>query len=143
MTQTLGIVKEGKLIPEELWIKFVSSLENSFDNLETNNERAKRELAESIVNSVKKRMVPRFGILFSGGVDSSLIAFIAKQLKCNFTCYTVGIGGSDDIAWAQRVAKEYNFNFKFKLLSLNELEIAVKETVKILNDAEIVKASVG
>ena len=66
MTQTLGIVKEGKLIPEELWIKFVSSLENSFDNLETNNERAKRELAESIVNSVKKRMVPRFGILFLG-----------------------------------------------------------------------------
>ena len=143
MTQTLGIVKEGKLIPEELWIKFVSGLENSFDNLETNNERAKRELAESIVNSVKRRTAAKFGILFSGGVDSSLIAFIAKQLKCNFTCYTVGIEGSDDIAWAQRVAKEYNFNFKFRLLSLDELENVVKETVKILNDAEIVKASVG
>jgi len=143
MTQTLGIVKEGKLIPEELWIKFVNSLENSFDNLETNNERAKRELAESIVNSVKRRTAAKFGILFSGGVDSSLIAFIAKQLKCNFTCYTVGIEGSDDIAWAQRVAKEYNFNFKFRLLSLDELENVVKETVKILNDAEIVKASVG
>ena len=143
MTQTLGIVKEGKLIPEELWIKFVNGMENSFDNLETNNERAKRELAESIVDSVKKRIVQRFGILFSGGVDSSLIAFIAKQLKCNFTCYTVGIEGSDDIAWAQKVAKEYNFNFKFKLLSLDELENVVKETVKILNDAEIVKASVG
>jgi len=143
MTQTLGIVKEGKLIPEELWIKFVNGMENSFDNLETNNERAKRELAESIVDSVKKRTAAKFGILFSGGVDSSLIAFIAKQLKCNFTCYTVGIEGSDDIAWAQKVAKEYNFNFKFKLLSLDELENVVKETVKILNDAEIVKASVG
>lgn len=143
MTQVLGIVKEGKLIPEELWIKFVNGLENDFDALETNSERAKRELAESIVNAVKKRIVPKFGVLFSGGVDSSLIAFVCKQLKCNFTCYTVGIEGSDDILWAQKAAKEYNFNFKYKTLSLDELEIAVKDVVKTLNNADIVKASVG
>ncbi|HLC62132.1 MAG TPA: asparagine synthase C-terminal domain-containing protein [Candidatus Nanoarchaeia archaeon] len=154
MTQVLGIVKEGKLIPEELWVKFISGMENDFDNLETNNERAKREVAEAVVNSVKKRVTcevrdpahqvtPKFGILFSGGVDSSLISFISKQLKCNFTCYTVGIEGSDDIMWAQQVAKEYSFNFKYKILTLDEFETVLKETIKILNDADIVKASVG
>ena len=143
MTQVLGIVKEGKLIPEELWIKFVNGLENNFDSLETNNERAKRELEEAIINSIKKRIIPKFGVLFSGGVDSSLIAFVAKQLKCNFTCYTVGIENSDDIAWAQKVAKEYGFNFKFKILSLNEFESVLKNVVKLLNDVDIVKASVG
>ena len=143
MTQTLGIVKEGKLIPEDLWIKFVSGMENGFDNLETNQERAKRELAKSIVEAVKKRMTPKFGILLSGGVDSSLISFIAKQLKCNFTCYTVGIENSDDIVWAKDVAKEYGLNHKVKLLTLDELEAVLKETIKILNDADIVKASVG
>lgn len=56
MTQILGIVKEGKLIPEELWIKFINGMQNEFDSLETNNERAKREVAEAIVNSVKKRV---------------------------------------------------------------------------------------
>ena len=91
MTQVLGIVKEGKLIPEELWIKFIAGMENDFESLETNNERAKREIAEAITNSIKKRTVPRFGILFSGGVDSSLIAFVAKKLNCSFTCYTIGI----------------------------------------------------
>ena len=81
MTQVLGIVKEGKLIPEELWVKFISGMENDFDNLETNNERAKREVAEAVVNSVKKRVTcevrdpahqvtPKFGILFSGGVEA-------------------------------------------------------------------------
>ena len=143
MTQVLGIVKEGKLIPEELWIKFISGMQNGFDNLETNNERAKREVAEAVVNSVKKRIAPKFGILFSGGVDSSLISFVSKQLKCNFTCYTVGIEGSDDIIWAQQAAKEYNFNFRYKILTLDEFEIVLKETIRILNDADIVKASVG
>ena len=143
MTQVLGIVKDGKLIPEDLWIKFVNGLENDFDALETNNERAKRGLAESIVNAIKKRIVPKFGILFSGGVDSSLIAFVAQQLKCNFTCYTVGIENSDDIAWAQKIASEYKFNFKYKILNLEEFENIVKNVVKILNDSDIVKVSVG
>lgn len=139
----LGVVKDGKLIPERLWVKFVEGIENSFDNLETNNERAKRELAEAIANSVKKRIAPKFGILFSGGVDSSLIAFISKQLKCNFTCYTVGIENSDDINWAQKVAAEYGFSFKCRLLKLDELEGILKSVVGLLNDADIVKASVG
>ena len=143
MTQVLGIVKDNKLIPEELWIKFVSGMQNEFDSLETNNERAKREIAQAIILSVKRRITPKFGILFSGGVDSSLIAFIARQLKCNFTCYTVGIEGSDDIEWAQKVANEYNLDFQFKVLKLDELEIVVRNVVKTLNDADIVKVSVG
>ena len=143
MTQVLGIVKEGKLIPEELWIKLVSGIQNDFDNLETNNKRAKRELAGRIIESIKKRIVPKFGVLFSGGVDSSLIAFACRQLKCNFTCYTVGLEGSDDIEWAQKVAKEYGFNFKFKVFTLGEFENIIKETIGILNDADIVKIGVG
>ena len=143
MTQILGIVKEGKLIPQDLWLKFVKGMENNFDALETNNERAKREIAEAIVNAIKKRVMQKFGILFSGGVDSSLIAFVAKQLKCNFTCYTVGIENSDDIAWAQKIANEYGFNLKYKILSLDEFENIVKNVVKLLNDADIVKVSVG
>ena len=143
MTQVLGIVKEGKLIPEELWTKLISGIENGFDSLETNKERAKRDIAEAFLNSMNRRIVPKFGILFSGGVDSSLIAFVSKQLKCKFTCYTVGIEGSDDVAWAQMAAKEYGFDFKHKVLNLDELEMVLKDVVKILNDAEIVKASVG
>ena len=143
MTQILGIVKEGRLIPEELWVKFVNGLENDFESLETNNERAKRELAEAVVQAVKKRIIPKFGVLFSGGVDSSLIAFVARQLKCSFTCYTVGIENSDDIVWAQKIAGEYKFNYKQKILSLDELEDVLKNVIKILNDSDIVKVSVG
>lgn len=143
MTQVLGIVKEGRLVPEDLWTKLINSLENNFENLETNKERAKRELSGAIVAAIKKRIMPKFGVLLSGGVDSSLIAFVAKQLKCNFTCYSVGIENSNDIEWAKKAAGEYGFNLKYKILTLEELEAIVKNTARILNDADIVKASVG
>src|SRR3989338_4683910 len=116
----LNFVKDGNLIPEESWKDMISEMENSFENLETNLERAKREIAKILIEAVKKRVSPKFGILFSGGVDSTLIAFICKQLKCNFTCYTVGIESSDDIEWAGKIAKEYNLDWKHKVFSLDE-----------------------
>ena len=126
MTQITGIVKEGKLIPEELWIKFIDNLESNSKKFEMvknsdkseflaspktemvfemNRERAKRALAAKIIDAVKKRAVGKFGILLSGGVDSSLIAFIAKKLNCEFICYTVGLENSEDVAWANKAAK--------------------------------------
>lgn len=143
MTEILGIVKEGKLIPEEFWVKQISSVENSFDSLETNLERAKRELASKIEEAVKRRITPKFGILFSGGVDSTLIAYIAKKLGCKFTCYTVGLENSDDINWAKCIADEYHFNHKLHILSTEELAIVARGVARILNDADVTKVSVG
>ena len=37
--------KNNNLIDEDKWITSVNSIENNFDNLETNRERAKRALA--------------------------------------------------------------------------------------------------
>ena len=143
MTEILGIVRDGKLIPEDMWIKLVSSIENNFEGLETNPERAKREVAEKLTEAVKRRATNRFGILFSGGVDSTIISFIAKKLGCNFVCYSVGIETSDDLKWAQAAAKEYGFELKTRILTLDELEIVVKNVVNILKEADVTKVSVG
>src|SRR3989338_9007335 len=143
MTQILGIVREGRLISEELWKKFIQSIENPFDNLETNRERAKRALAAKIIEAVKKRAGGKFGILFAGGVDSTLIAFIAKKLGCDFTCYTVGLANSEDIMWAQRIAKECSFRHVSRILSQQEFESVVKNTAKLLNEPDVTKVSVG
>lgn len=143
MTRNLGIVKEGRLISEELWKKFMHSIENPFDNLETNRERAKRALAAKIIEAVKKRADGKFGILFSGGVDSTLIAFIAKKLNCDFTCYTVGLANSEDIMWAERIAKEYSFRRVSRILSQQEFESVIKSAAKLINEPDVTKVSVG
>ncbi|MEM4266690.1 MAG: asparagine synthase-related protein, partial [Candidatus Nanoarchaeia archaeon] len=47
------------------------------------------KLSSLFVESMNKRIPNcKFGIMFSGGVDSTLIAFVCKKLGFDFTCYT-------------------------------------------------------
>ena len=138
-------IKQGNLVKKEDWEKLISSIETKYDALETNKERAKRKLSNLIEEAVIERAqnIKKFGILFSGGVDSTLIAFLCKKHNFNFTCFTIGLENSQDIEYAKRIAEKYNFNFKYKILSLEEFEDLIKSVVKILKSSEIVWVSVG
>ena len=51
-----------------------------------------------LYEAIKKRIpeLEQVGVIFSGGVDSVLIAAIAKELGANLTCYTAGTKNSAD-----------------------------------------------
>src|SRR3989338_11694388 len=117
-------IKENNLIKKEDWEKLIASMETKYENLETNKERAKRKLSNLIEEAVIERAqnIKKFGILFSGGVDSTLIAFLCKKHNFNFTCFTIGLENSQDIEYAKRIAKKYNFDLKHKILALEEFE---------------------
>src|SRR3989338_10357558 len=103
--------KQGNLIKKEDWEKLIVYIETKYENLETNKERAKRKISSLIENSVIERAqnTGKFGILFSGGVDSTLIAFLCKKHGFGFTCFTIGLENSQDIEYAKRIAEKYNF----------------------------------
>ncbi|MBW2976109.1 hypothetical protein KY347_01535 [Candidatus Woesearchaeota archaeon] len=138
-------IRGNSLVSREEWETLISSIETNYETLETNKERAKRNLKDAIEKAVleRARKNPRFGMLFSGGVDSTLIAFICKKHNFDFTCYTVGMENSPDIESAKKVAEKYNFNLRYKLLTLEDLETTLKETIKILNSTDIIWVSVG
>ena len=138
-------IKNNDLIPKEDWEKYIASIQTDFDSLETNKERAKRRIKEAIEKAVigRTKNLGKFGILFSGGVDSTLIAFLCKKYNLNFTCYTIGIENSQDIEYAKIISKKYNLDLKCKILSLEEFEKVINETIKILNSKDIVWVSVG
>ena len=72
--------KDKNLIKKEEWEKLIDSIETKYENLETNKEVSKRKLSDLIEQSIKARTIKtKFGILFSGGVDSTLIAFLCKK----------------------------------------------------------------
>lgn|SRR3989338_5335810 len=143
MTTVLGIVRQGHLVPEETWKRFISSLATPFDELETNKERAKHHLATLLTEAVRKRLGPNTGILLSGGVDSSTIALITKKLGHSPQCCTVGLENSDDIEWARKAAEANNFNLKQKILSLDELESTIKKVIEITKQNDIITVGVG
>lgn len=138
-------IRENNLIKKEDWENFISSIETGYDNLETNKERAKRKLRDLIEKSVisMAQNLGKFGILFSGGVDSTLMAFLCKKHNFNFTCFTIGLENSQDIEYAIAISKKYNFDLKYKILGLEEFEALLKETIKTLQDDNIIWVSVG
>jgi asparagine synthase (glutamine-hydrolysing) len=116
-------------INEEEWIKHI-------DSLKSKGKSSKEDLKKIIINAVKKRIPKkRFGILFSGGVDSSLIALICKQAGVDFICYTIGYGETArDVEWAKKVAEKLDLNLKIKILSFDEAKKYIIKTAKLLGE---------
>ena len=140
-------IKNNDLISKKEWVNLISSLENNFNSLETNLERSKRRLKESLFKAVEKRKDDSLGIFLSGGVDSSLLVFIAKELGLKFKCFTVGFQEKskkpEDLEYSERLAEELNLDLISKVYGLNEVEGAVKEVVKILKTEDSVKVGIG
>ena len=81
-----------------------------------------------IYNALKKSIFSitpneAFGILLSGGVDSSLIAKICKDENLNFKCFCVGMEGSEDINAAKNTAQILSLELISRTFNLNELKI--------------------
>ena len=141
--EELAIVEHEKLVAEEKWVAYITSLQNDFDDLEINKERAKRRIRDALQESVKQAIVnTTFGIMFSGGVDSSLLALLVQQHTKDFTCYTVGVEDAEDVSVSKEIAAAYGLKHKVKLLGMDEVEALTQEMVKLLG-TDVVLVSVG
>ncbi|MDD5651031.1 MAG: asparagine synthase C-terminal domain-containing protein [Candidatus Nanoarchaeia archaeon] len=122
------------------WLAYINGLKTNI--LLKDKTKIKKLLEKELINSVK---IPKekFGILFSGGVDSSTIALIAKKFTNNFVCYTVGFKDSEDIKYAKLVAKKLKLKLKIKILDLKDIEDRIKKLVKILPIIDVVSIGVG
>ncbi|MBI2135972.1 asparagine synthase [Candidatus Woesearchaeota archaeon] len=133
-------LKEGKLIPENYWQNLILTLKQTkyFSNQD--------KLKASIINAVTSRIPKkRFGIFFSGGVDSTTIAYLCKNYSDkkqktknskadpDFTCYTVGYNNAEDVIVAQKAAKQLGFKIKVVKLGLADIEKILKKVIKLLN----------
>jgi asparagine synthase (glutamine-hydrolysing) len=129
------IESKDKLISEKEWIKHINSLKSK-------GKSTKAELKEKIISAVKKRIPKsKFGIFFSGGIDSSLIALICKQAKADFICYAVGLENAADIEAAKKAAKLIGVKLKFKIFDLKEAEKVIKKVTEIVGPGTQTKRS--
>ncbi|MEK6977156.1 MAG: asparagine synthase-related protein, partial [Candidatus Hydrothermarchaeota archaeon] len=56
------------------------------------------ELETALRGALEKRVNDRVGLLFSGGIDSTLLARLLAEMGKDVTLYSVGLEGSQDLA---------------------------------------------
>ncbi len=90
----------------------------------------------AIRKAVQKRLSgkDRVGIVFSGGIDSLIIAHLVKQSGVAFNCYTAGCEGAEDLLWAESIARDSGFPIRLKTLSVSEIEQCLPEIISTIED---------
>lgn len=130
------------------WTDFVNSFTLK-PELKDDHPAIVSRLRDLVVESVRKNISDgRFGILFSGGVDSSLIAQICKMENKDFICYTAGLQQkgmkeAEDITYAQKARDKFGFKVKIIKIDLAETEKYIKKVIRVLKDRNVVKVGVA
>ena len=91
---------------------------------------------KALVSSMKKRTqdFDRIGIIFSGGIDSVIIAWLAKKMVREVICYTGGIQDSSDIVFARQIAKKLKLKLRVNELTHDEVEQIIPEVLNVIED---------
>ena len=107
------------------------------------------EISERFVEAVRKR-IPEgdLALLFSGGVDSTMVAAALQQLGREFTAYTAGIQHGNvnaprDIEWAEEIAEEMDIELRSHMSDLEEVEQVLQETTEWISSTSVVKNGVA
>ena len=115
-------------ISDSNWSKHIESLQSVKDVIGT-----KQNITTALKNSIIKELPKEpFGILLSGGVDSSIIAKICKDENASFRCFCVGIEGSEDLKVAKEIARLLELKLVFKEFELDEIEKLLMKIIDIL-----------
>ena len=102
------------------------------------------EVKEKLFDSIKKSVagVKECGVLFSGGVDSVVIAQIARKFV-GVRCYTAAMENSQDLDFAKRAAEEMGLEHKIKVIGYEEVPGYAEKVVNAIGETNIMKVGVG
>lgn len=115
---------------------------------ETNFNEVKIEVERLLTEAVRKRLMSdrEVGCLLSGGLDSSLIAGLVNKLSSSTVkTFSIGMPGSPDVAYAQKVAEWIGSDHHVVSASAEDFVSAVREVIYAIEsyDTTTVRASVG
>lgn len=100
---------------------------------------------EALFESVKKRTDGRdkIGVIFSGGVDSVLIARIVQMLSCDVTCYASGFKDSPDVIAAISAARELGLKLNVHYLDKEDIRFELENIISSIESADHLQVDVA
>ncbi|HLC82075.1 MAG TPA: diphthine--ammonia ligase [Candidatus Nanoarchaeia archaeon] len=108
-----------------------------------------KQQTKILLNQAIKKRVPaqKWGLLFSGGVDSTYLAKFLKDEGHDFTCYTAVLDTDShepkDLTYAQLASEKLGLKLKIKKIKLEETPGYLKKIVPLIEDSNVVKVGVA
>ncbi|MCQ2962356.1 MAG: asparagine synthetase B [archaeon] len=116
----------------------------------------KELLIDDLYSAVEKRVenISNVGLIFSGGVDSTILAVLLKQIAekrnadnnsvpLNIKLYSVGVENSQDIKFSEEIAEDLNLPLKTIIIDENTVKESMKPVLTAIEDDNVMKLGVG
>jgi len=108
-------------------------------------QEAAETLQKMLEQAVRRRVsgVEKVAVAFSGGLDSSVVAFLAKKCQVNVHLVHVSLVNQPETEEARKAAEALCLPLQVHLFTEEDVENVVSAVVGIIEEADPVKASIG
>ncbi len=108
-------------------------------------QTAIKKLQNLLEHSVQERVLglKEVAVAFSGGLDSSIIAFLAKKSKANVHLIHVSLESQTETETAKLAAEELELPIHVYLFKEGNLEGIVPKIVELIEEPDPIKTSIG
>ncbi|MBN2517781.1 MAG: asparagine synthase (glutamine-hydrolyzing) [Candidatus Altiarchaeota archaeon] len=108
-------------------------------------EMALKEYKKALFDAVEKRIRghKKIGIIFSGGVDSVIIAEIARKLGAEVVCYTSGFKESSDVKYAKKAADKMGLKLRVNELTPTKISQELSNIIRAIESTNHLQVDVA
>jgi asparagine synthase (glutamine-hydrolysing) len=108
-------------------------------------EKAAETLQKMLEYSVRSRIsgAKEVAVAFSGGLDSSIVAFLAKKCQVGVHLIHVSLENQPETEEAKKAAEVLNLPLQVHLFREGDVEKVVSKVVELIEEADPVQASIG
>ena len=108
-------------------------------------EDAAQRLTDKLLQSTKERVsdMKEVAIAFSGGIDSSIIAFLSKLCDVNAHLICVTLEDQDETAFVEQAARALDLPLHVVTYSIDEVEETLPKVLWLIEEPNPQNASIG
>jgi len=109
---------------------------SSSKELKVSEDEATARVGHLLLESLAENPPEDYALAFSGGLDSTLVAYAAKENGLRPELITVGLKGQPELEHARRVAKELGLDITVRELSQTEIIDRLGEVVETVESSD-------
>jgi len=108
-------------------------------------ETAARRLHRLLLTATMARVsdVEKVAVAFSGGLDSSVAAVLAKTFEKKVNLVTVGLEGQSELRYAEAAAESLELPLQIHTYTIADVESALRKVLWLIEEPDVMKVGVA